>query len=255
MIPRIIHYCWFGCNPLPNEYIQYMDTWRKYCPDYEIRRWDESNFDINQNQYCREAYQNKKWAFVSDYARLKIIYENGGIYLDTDVEVLRDLTVLISSGVGFIGFQNSEEINTGLGFAAEKHNPCVKTMLDIYEKRKFIIGGKLNLNPCPAANTVGLIKCGLKTGRKNTKQVQYLDGINVYPIEYFNPCNTDDRKVTITENTFTYHHYSGSWFSRFSKMKKSVKKILPRIFLDYRTERVARQSIQKIYRELQEDEH
>lgn len=106
MIPKIIHYCWFGGNPLPEQYKKYMESWKKYCSDYEIVEWNESNFDVTQNQYCYEAYQASKWAFVSDYARLKIIYENGGIYLDTDVELIKDVTPLVADGVGFIGFQN-----------------------------------------------------------------------------------------------------------------------------------------------------
>ena len=96
MIPKMIHYCWFGGNPLPDEVKKYMETWKKYCPDYEIKEWNERNFDVNQNQYCSEAYEAKKWAFVSDYARLKILYEHGGIYMDTDVEVCKPLDHLAS---------------------------------------------------------------------------------------------------------------------------------------------------------------
>ena len=106
MIPKIIHYCWFGGNPLPEQYKKYMESWKEYCPDYEIVEWNENNFDVTKNQYCYEAYRASKWAFVSDYARLKIIYENGGIYLDTDVELIKDVTPLVADGVGFIGFQN-----------------------------------------------------------------------------------------------------------------------------------------------------
>lgn len=86
-IPKIIHYCWFGGKPLPEEAKCFIDTWKKYCPEYHIQQWNENNFDINQNQYCREAYAAKKWAFVADYVRLKVLYEYGGIYMDTDVEI------------------------------------------------------------------------------------------------------------------------------------------------------------------------
>ena len=134
MIPKIIHYCWFGGNSLPLNYQSYMESWKKNLPDYEIKCWNEDNFDVTQNLYCKEAYEHKKWAFVSDYARLKVIYDYGGIYLDTDVEVVKDLITLITNGVGYIGFQNSEEVNTGLGFAAAPHNLCIKSMLDISGK-------------------------------------------------------------------------------------------------------------------------
>lgn len=111
MIPKIIHYCWFGGKPLPDEVKYYISTWQKYCPDYEIKEWNESNFDVNQNQYCREAYETKKWAFVSDYARLKILYEYGGIYMDTDVEVCKPLDHLASYGF-WSGFESESQIQT-----------------------------------------------------------------------------------------------------------------------------------------------
>ena len=134
MIEKKIHYCWFGGNPLPELALKCIESWKKCCPDYEIIEWNGSNFDVTQNQYCREAYEAKKWAFVSDYARLKIIYDHGGIYLDTDVELLKPLTPFIQDGYGFIGFQNEEQVNTGLGFAAPQANCCVKQMLDAYTK-------------------------------------------------------------------------------------------------------------------------
>ena len=116
MIPKVIHYCWFGRNELPEKHKEYIATWKKYCPDYEIVEWNEDNFDVSCNQYCAEAYSAKKWAFVSDYARLKIIYDNGGIYFDTDVEVIKNMSPLVFNDIGFLGFQNSMEITTGLGF-------------------------------------------------------------------------------------------------------------------------------------------
>lgn len=251
MIPKVIHYCWFGHNPIPKEYYSYMQSWQEKCPDYKIQRWDESNFDVAQNLYCKQAYARKKWAFVSDYARLKIIYEHGGIYLDTDVEVVKDLSPLIASGNGFIGFQNSEEATTGLGFAAEAKNPCIKAMLDIYEKRKFILDdGSLNLTPCPAANTVGLMKVGLRIGKNSSKLLQYLDGLTVYPEEYFNPVNSDTKKLNLTANTYTIHWYSASWFDQSAKKKQFLKKLIPNFILSYRSNRIARNDIDKIRREV-----
>lgn len=115
-----------------------MDSWKKYCPDYNIIQWNENNFDVSINTYCYEAYKSKKWAFVSDYARLKILYIHGGIYLDTDVELLKPLDPLLKNNKAWIGFQNTEQITTGLGFASEPYNPCIEEMLKLYEKIHFI---------------------------------------------------------------------------------------------------------------------
>lgn len=244
MIPKIIHYCWFGGNPLPDEYKGYIETWKKFCPDYEIREWNESNFDVNQNTYCKEAYAAKKWAFVSDYARLKIIFENGGIYLDTDVEVLKDLSPLISDDIGFIGFQNQEEANTGLGFAAAPNNICIGKMLELYEKRHFNIGNEeYDLTPCPVVNTVALRMCGLKTGKINALRIQELSGLKVYPIEFFNPVDPDTMKCTITENTYTIHRYSASWTSSESKKMRKLKKFIPACILHKRTEYISKRDV------------
>lgn len=233
MIPKIIHYCWFGRNPIPDEYKEYIRTWKKMCPDYEIKMWNEDNFDVNQNEFCREAYEKKKWAFVSDYARLKIIYTNGGIYLDTDIEVIKDITPLIEEGVGYIGFQNSEQINTGLGFAAEPHDDCVKSMLEIYEKKKF--DNQLENIICPVLNTVALKRLGLKVGGKYSNQVQCIRKMKVYPEQYFNPVNINSRKIKCTDNTYTIHHYAASWSNKKSITLRKFKKFLPQWLLDKRT--------------------
>ena len=116
-IPKIIHYCWFGGKPLPNTAIKCIRSWKKHCPDYEIHCWNEKNFDINVCPYVKEAYEEKAWAFVSDYARLWIIYNYGGIYLDTDVELLKNIDNLLKYDV-FMGFENKQYVNTGVGFWA-----------------------------------------------------------------------------------------------------------------------------------------
>ena len=120
MIPKIINYCWFGKNPLPTSVKKCINSWKKYCPDYKIIQWDETNFDVKSNMFVKEAYEAKAWAFVSDYARLKVKYENGGIYFDTDVELVKNLDFLLKNSA-YIGIQQSEYLcNTGLGFGAEK---------------------------------------------------------------------------------------------------------------------------------------
>ena len=251
MIPKKIHYCWFGRNPLPEQYKKYMASWKKFCPDYEIIEWNETNFDVTQNQYCHEAYLASKWAFVSDYARLKIIYENGGIYLDTDVELVKDITPLVTDGVGFIGFQNPIEATTGLGFAAAPHNVVVKAMLDIYENRNFVRpDGTYNVIPCPAANTVGLIHCGLKVGKPWCNQVQVLQDMRVYPEEYFNPLDNDTQRLSITENTYTIHQYAATWLGKKYSLRKKIKQWIPNIFLRWRTEKVAQKHLKEIENEI-----
>lgn len=254
-IPHIIHYCWFGGKSLPEECKHYIATWRKYCPDFEIKEWNGSNFNKNTGGYTyfREALDASQWAFASDYARLKIIYEEGGIYLDTDVEVIRPLEPLISNGVGFIGFQNPYEATTGTGFAAAPLNPVVKAMLDVYSNRHFkLANGQFNRVPCPAANTVGLITCGMKTGKIECQKVQKLNGICVYPEDYFNPYNRDTGKLTVTEHTYTIHHYSGSWSSDKSKRRAKLKKIIPNWYLLKRIEKISNNDIDKIRKELEQ---
>ena len=255
MIQKKIHYCWFGENPLPELYKKYMQSWKKYCPEYEIIQWDETNFDVTQNQYCLEAYRAKKWAFVSDYARLKIIYENGGVYLDTDVELLKDITPLISNGIGFIGFQNPIEVNTGLGFAAPPHNEVVKAMLCIYEKRHFVLSdGTYKTIPCPVANTLGLINCGLKVNQPWYTRIQMLNGIKVYPEEYFNPLNNDTQKLNITPNTYMVHHYAATWVDNNQKLRKTIKRFIPAFILLKHTKNVARRNMQLLKDEIENAE-
>lgn len=254
-IPKIIHYCWFGGKPLPEEYKTYMDSWKKYCPDYEIREWNEHNFDFNANRYCREAYKAKQWAFVSDFARLKIIYENGGIYLDTDVELLKSLDPLLSDGKGYIGFQNPYEVNTGLGFGAPRHSTLVKAMLDVYRNRKFVNDdGSLNRVPCPAANTVALMKFGLITGSLEGCQIQCLGDMNVYPETFFNPLDSDTHELKIKEDTYSIHHYAGTWYSPLAKRKAELKKIIPNAILRKRVKNIAQRDINKIIIELSGEE-
>lgn len=255
MIPKVIHYCWFGRNPLPESYRVYIDSWKKYCPEYQIIEWNEDNFDISENDYCREAYEAKKWAFVSDYARVKVIYEHGGIYLDTDVEVLKPLDDLLSQGDGFIGFQNVEQATTGLGFAAAPKNPCVKSMLKIYESRHFLKeDGSYDLTPCPVVNTVALKQCGLKTGKKASSSIQKLEGMAVLPICYLNPLNADTLEACVTDDTYTIHHYSASWITEERKKLQRLKRLLPGFLLNMRTRYIARRDVLRMERYIGEQE-
>ena len=158
MIPKTIHYCWFGRGELTTKAKKCIQSWKKYCPDYEIIEWNEDNFDINQNEYTKKLYTEKKFAFLSDYARLKIVYEQGGIYLDVDVEIVKSFDDLLTNKAYF-GFESNEYANTGAGFGAEKGNRAVKILLEQYDQ---LLDGTKDVIGCPILNTQGLVQLGLK---------------------------------------------------------------------------------------------
>ena len=181
-IPKVFHYCWFGGNELTESVKKCIQSWKKYCPDYQIIRWDESNYDYTKNKYMIEAYQQKKWGFVSDYARLDILYNYGGIYLDTDVEIIRSFDDLLEYKA-FMGFENNY-VALGLGFGARKHVEEIKEMRDEYENLSFILpDGSLNMRPVPRYTTEYLEARGLVAN--GTRQT--INGIEIFPTEYFCP--------------------------------------------------------------------
>lgn len=208
MIPKIIHYCWFGGNPLPDLAQKCIASWKKYCPDYEIKEWNELNFDVNCCAFVKEAYAARKWAFVSDYARLKIIYDHGGIYLDTDVELIKGFNPFLDNKC-FLGEETLGGINTGLGFGAEKANLIVGEMLDMYERKHFKLeDGSYDMTPCPEINTEPLRKYGyVFSGKKIWKD----ENVVIYPPEYFCPINYVTGEKNITNNTYSIHLYNASW--------------------------------------------
>ncbi len=220
-IPKVIHYCWFGKGELPKIAKKCIKSWKKYCPDYEIICHNEENFDLTQNRYAREAYQAKKWAFVSDYARLKIIYENGGIYLDTDVELLKPIDDLLEGG--FMGFDEKGIVATGLGFAAEPGNEIIGEFLKDYENLSFLLpDGSYDLTPCPDRNTDALVRMGMDV--KNTNQT-FL-GMRFLPQEYLCPMDYYTGKKTITKNTYSIHHYCATWTSSITKRTTRIKRLI-----------------------------
>lgn len=223
MIPKVIHYCWFGGAPLPEKEQKCMESWKKFAPDYEIVRWDETNYDVHKNAYMGEAYDCKKWGFVPDYARFDIIYEHGGIYLDTDVELVKPLDELLSNKA-YMGFESNEWVNGGIGFGAEKGNLLIKGLRDMYDSLSFVReDGELNLTPSPTYITNYLVSHGLR--RDNTMQTLE-DSMVIYPTEYFAARDYDTNKVVITENTISIHQYSGTWRTPKQKLMTKVKRIL-----------------------------
>lgn len=211
MIPKVIHYCWFGHNPKPELVQRCIASWRKHCPDYEIVEWNEDNFDVSQNEYAREAYEEKKWAFVTDYARLWIVFHHGGIYLDTDVEVIKSFDDLLDAPAYF-GFEDAASISTGLGFGAEKHNPVVGAMLEDYDTIHFRReDGTLDKLPCPIRNTKAIAHY-LPQNMTGTSVVKIQDAV-FYPPEYFCPLSADGTTMKKTKDTHSIHRFSATWLS------------------------------------------
>lgn len=210
MIPKKIHYCWFGGNPLPKDVQKYIETWKKFCPDYEIKEWNEQNFDVHRNPYVEEAYCHKKWAFVSDVARITALYQEGGIYLDTDVEIIRPLDNLLDNHL-FLGFEGSQWIGTNI-IGAEKGHALLKKFLDEYESRKFINDdGSLDLTTNVEKLTRLLID---NYGIELTGKEQQSGDVHIYPIDYFSPYDYIQGRVKTTKNTYSIHWFSQSWIQR-----------------------------------------
>lgn len=219
MIPKIIHYCWFGGGEKDELTKKCIESWKRFCPDYTIKEWNESNYDITKNQYMNEAYQKKRWGFVSDYARLDIINENGGIYLDTDVEMIKSFDDLLSfnSFFGFEKTQNGFMVNTGSGFGAVKGNEIVMQMKKYYDNKSFINeDGSLNLLTCPHANSKVLVQNGFEMNN----QSQNIEENILFPYDYFSPFYWAKKKGKITSNTYSIHYYNASWVSKEEKKKR-----------------------------------
>lgn len=221
MIPKKIHYCWFGGNPLPEDAQKYLESWKKFCPDYEIIRWDEKNFDINQLPYVQEAFKAKKWAFITDYVRLYALYSYGGIYMDTDVEVLKSLDSFLELRA-FSGFENEENIPTGI-MAAEKELPIIKELMGYYNNLHFINeDGTLNLR----TNVEIITEYFEKKGFIGNNKKQVISDFTIFPKDYFCPKDYRTLEIKITPNTYTIHHFASSWIPQKNKWKKIIKKIL-----------------------------
>ena len=212
MIPKIIHYCWFGPAALDNISKRCLASWQKYCPEYSLMRWDENNFSCKENEYAAEAYIAQKWAFVSDYVRLAVLYDQGGIYLDTDVEIKRPFDDLLQQAA-FMGFESSDKVATCV-IAAEKHHPLIKAMLDLYEGKRFINDDGYFDETTNVAKVTALL---LERGLKLNDAKQSIDGMVVYPREYFSPKDLLTGRINVTKNTYALHHFNASWMTHKQK--------------------------------------
>lgn len=224
MIPKIIHYCWFGGNPLPEDAQKCIASWKKFMPDYEIKEWNESNFDVNITPYTKEAYEARKYAFVSDYARLYALYTDGGIYMDTDVEVLKTLDVFLTHNA-FSGFESDGNVPTGM-MASEKNSIWAKDLLDGYIGRKFIMpDGSLDMTTNTTVITNYMVSKGLILNNK----FQDFPGLaTMYPSDYFCPKDHRTGVIKLTKNSYCIHHFAGSWLAhntieyKLHKMKMAL---------------------------------
>ena len=222
MIPKIIHYCWFGGNPKPKLAEKCIASWKKYCPDWQIIEWNESNFDVNRNAYTKMCIEQKKYAFLSDYVRLLVVAEQGGVYFDTDVELLRPIDELLEHEA-FFGFETPEFVNSGQGFGSVAHGTAIEATLREYD---FLLGGTQGIRGCPELNTSALEKLGLvKDG-----SLQTVAGALILPIEYLNPLESATGRLRKTHNTYSVHWYHASWMTWRQKLRSAITRPIHRIF-------------------------
>lgn len=221
MIPKRIHYCWFGRGKMPEMARKCIASWKKYLPEYEIKEWNEENFDLDQYPYVREAYDNRKFAFVTDVVRLYALYHEGGIYMDTDVEVLKPLDVLLQYDA-VSGFESATRIPTGL-MACRKGLPIFKELLSEYDGLHFVKSdGSMDLT----TNVTRITNTLLKYGFVPNNQLQTVNGFTLLPQDWLCPKDYETKVVNITPNTLCIHHFDGSWLNRTAKLKLSARRII-----------------------------
>ena len=219
-IPKIIHYCWFGRGQKPELAEKCIASWKENCPDYIIKEWNEDNFDLDSNLYVRQAYDSRKFAFVTDFVRLFALYHEGGIYMDTDVEVLKPLDVFLTHRA-FSSFENNNKSPPGL-MAAEAGNPWIKDLLDEYTDLSFLdADGSMDLTPNVERITNLTLR---KYGLNPVSSYQDLAGgiVTMYPHDYFCPKDWQTGNINLTENSHTIHHFAGSWHTEAQK-KQAAK--------------------------------
>ena len=210
MIPKRIHYCWFGGKEKPAEVLRMIASWRKHCPDYEIKEWNEGNFDIHLNRYCEEAYTAKKWAFVSDVARLWALVHEGGIYMDTDVELVRPLDKLLFDRA-FLGFEGTQWVGTNM-MGAEKEHPFFEAFLLAYHTRKFLTSQGTLDQTTNVEELTRRLEETYNIGRNGL--LQHAGDITLYPTDFFCPYDYINGQLRRTENTYSIHWYAQSWIKR-----------------------------------------
>ena len=220
MIPKTIHYCWFGNNPKSKLIEKCVASWKKHLPDWTIVEWNESNYDVYKNAYITEAYKQKKWAFVVDYARFDILNSQGGVFFDTDVEVLQPIPDSIMEQDAFTGFESDRTVNPGLVFASVAGHPMLSQIMKTYESKRFgeRIDGRIE-------NIVDIVTGILdRNGLRKDNTFQIVEGVAVYPKEYFCCFNHEIQAFEIVEETVSVHHYAASWSPWYRRLYfKTIK--------------------------------
>ncbi|MDE6460527.1 MAG: glycosyl transferase [Paramuribaculum sp.] len=219
MIPKIIHYCWFGNNPMPPLALKCLESWKTFLPEYTVMVWNEETFDLNSHPFTKEAYEAKKYAFITDYVRLWALKEYGGVYMDTDVEVLKPLDKFLEFPA-FSGFEDETHIPTGI-MASEKGGKWVTEQLAYYDNRHFKKpDGSLDTTTNVTIMCENMSKQGfiLKNSRQNFKNI-----IEIFPKDYFCPKSYKTGKIKLTSNTHTIHHFAGSWYTPWQRFKRFIK--------------------------------
>lgn len=245
-IPRQIHYCWFGGKPLGQKELSCIESWRRFLPDYEIVRWDETNFDVRCCAYASEAYDVGKWAFASDYARFKILFENGGLYFDTDVELIASIEDIISKGP-YMGFETDcalssnktavksgylPTVNPGVGLSAVPGMSLYREILASYEEDHFVGADGSHNQTTIVHRVTGILR---NHGLRDTSGLQEVAGITIYPSEYFSPKDFYTGVVTVTDNTRSIHHFAMSWFTEEEKHQYGIRSTLLRKGISFKT--------------------
>ena len=222
-IPKVIHYCWFGGNEKPKLINKCMETWKRYLKDYEIMEWNEENFNIDICGFTKEAYEDKKWAFVSDYCRLWVLYNYGGIYLDTDIEILKPLDDLLYNK-SFTGVEEEDQIAFGI-WGCRRQDKFLGEILEYYnlinysEYKGNLQGLAIPIHITNMAKKLGYIK--------NQDSISYYgDDVAVYPKDYFYPKRHAWEELKITKNTYTIHHYEGTWRKPHQILRSKTKELL-----------------------------
>ncbi len=225
MIPNLIHYCWFGQNSKTKLVKKCILSWQRYCQDYQIIEWNENNFDLDQHPYLRWCHNNRKWAFLSDFARLLIVQQNGGIYLDTDVELIKKPDALLDNDA-FFGYENSQYVATGLGFGSVPNHPVLQAMIEKYLSLTPDNEGNYSLSGCPIMNTSALLPLGLQ----QNGEYQMICGASILPSDWLNPYDDTTGVLRKTENTVAIHWYGKSWMSRSAIIRSTLTKPFHRMF-------------------------
>ena len=222
MIPKTIHYCWFGRGRKPKLAEKCIASWKKFCPDFKIIEWNEDNYDVNSTPYTRYCYENKKWAYLSDYVRLDILYQHGGVYFDTDVEVIRPIDPLMDKSAVF-ALESEKIVATGLGFSAEKGSRYVRAMMDHYD---YKTEADVEVSQCPEWNTKALLSFGITPDGKLFES----DDLRILPIDYMNPYDDPTGRLNVTDHTISIHWYSKSAQSRKAVLRSRLTRPFHRLF-------------------------